>query len=380
MAAIRLRELTADRLARAALSRVFEPADPVVAREFGELSPEHAWERLGERRYGDERWHARAQGCDPASELARAAAAGIDFITPADPEWPAQVDVLADITGYQKRGGRPYGLWVRGAAGLMSSRSVAMVGMRACSSYGTRVAEELAGDLSERGLVIVSGGAFGIDIASHCGAMAVDRPTAVVLACGVDLAYPSAHTALFERVVERGGLLVSEVAPGMTPTRIRFLTRNRVIAALTLGTVVVEAGVRSGAMNTARWAAGCARPVMAVPGPVTSSLSAGPHLLIRERDAELVTSAADVAELLGPLGTDTIAWPSQPPLPIDSLSTVARQALEALPATRSVTADELGRRAGLTTGEVAGGLIELTGQGLVVRAAGMFRLARAAAG
>ena len=157
----------------------------------------------------------------------------------------------------------------------------------------------------------MSGAAFGIDQAAHRGALANRGPTVAVLACGADRAYPAAHRNLIDYIADVG-LVVSEAPPGCAPTRIRFLARNRVIAAVARGTVVVEAAVRSGALNTASWAGGLGRTVMGVPGPVTSAPSAGVHQLIRARDALLVTSGEEVLEAVGPIGTFTLDDPRAP--------------------------------------------------------------------
>ena len=180
-------------------------------------------------------------------------------------------------------------------------RSVAVVGSRASTPYGDSVGAELAADLGEADYTVVSGGAFGIDAAAHRGSLASRSPTLAILAGGLDQPYPAGHGSLFERIAERG-VLVSELPPGQHPTRTRFLSRNRLIAALTPGTVMVEAAARSGARNTVTWASALHRVVMAVPGPVTSANSVTPHRLIRESEAVLVTRAAEVLELLSPLG------------------------------------------------------------------------------
>jgi DNA processing protein len=198
---------------------------------------------------------------------------------------------------------RPYALWLRGEADLRYCclRSVSIVGARAATAYGAHVGTEMAAALAERGWTVVSGGAYGIDSCAHRGALAADGVTIAVLACGVDVAYPAGHADLLTAIAAQG-VLVSEWPPGRTPTRRRFLIRNRVIGALSRGTVVVEAGLRSGALNTARHARDLGRPLMAVPGPVTSAVSAGCHRVIREWAAVCVTSAADVVEMLTPLG------------------------------------------------------------------------------
>ena len=189
----------------------------------------------------------------------------------------------------------------------------------------------------------MSGAAFGIDQAAHRGALASRGPTVAVLACGADRAYPSAHRSLIDYIADVG-LVVSEAAPGCAPTRIRFLARNRLIAALARGTVVVEAAVRSGALNTASWAAGLGRAVMGVPGPVTSAPSAGVHQLIRARDAVLVTSGEEVLEVVGPMGSYALADPREAEQPRDRLTPRERQVLDAVPLVQAVDSPQDRRR------------------------------------
>ncbi|MES6323209.1 DNA-processing protein DprA, partial [Cutibacterium acnes] len=200
-------------------------------------------------------------------------------------------------------GGPPVGLWTRGHADLANrvANCVAIVGSRAATSYGQDVASELAFDLARRSDIpdhtswtIISGGAFGVDVAAHRGALAARGCTVSVQAGGLDQLYPRGNTAVLEQVA-CGGALVSEVPPGAHPTKPGFLARNRLIAAMSSGVVIVEAGIRSGALNTTMWANALMRPVMAIPGPVTSSMSAGTHRLIRDNQAVLVRDADDVS-------------------------------------------------------------------------------------
>ena len=170
--------------------------------------------------------------------------------------------------------------------------------------------------------------------------------TVAVLACGVDVSYPKSNSALFSRIVE-DGLVVSELPPGCSPTKLRFLSRNRLIAAGTLGTVVIEAAVRSGALNSAGWAEQCGRAVLAVPGPITSRMSEGSHLLVRERDAVLVTNVADIIEAISPLGTRLTPYPHAPKNPTDDLNHDLRRTLDAVPLVRSAPADRIATTAGL---------------------------------
>ncbi|MFD6951192.1 DNA processing protein DprA [Nocardiopsis sp. TSRI0078] len=311
----------ADARARACLTAVAPPGDLWLgamlaehgaARVWAELvagAPPPAVPRTEDEEPGPEaldllhrrwrRWSAAAAGVDPDGLLADSAAAGIRFVAPGDPEWPGRLDGL-DLPG----GRRSHGLWVRGGGDLrnLCLRSVAVVGARSATAYGEHVAAEMAYELSERAVVVVSGGAYGIDGAAHRAAHAVGS-TVVVLACGLDVDYPRGHAGLFADVA-RTGVLVSERPVGSTPRAPDFLVRNRLIAALTPGTVVVEAGRRSGALNTASHAAELNRVLMAVPGPVTSAMSVGCHLLLRDWHAGCVTCADDVLAQVGALGEE----------------------------------------------------------------------------
>ncbi len=304
---------------------------------------------------------ARAAEDASLSDLRRADRCGARLVVPEDDEWPALPLHALTLTAHgggddDRRPDRttalvpPVALWVRGGVPLDATvdRSVAVVGARASTSYGEHVAADLGAQLGERGWTVVSGGAYGIDVAAHRGALAAGAPTVAVLACGVDRAYPAAHSAVFERIVDGGGLLVSEWPPGAAPHRHRFLVRNRIIAGLTRGTVVVEAAARSGAQATARRAAGLGRQVLVVPGPVTSAMSVGCHELLREEDtgARLVTSAAQVIEAVGSLGDDLAAPPDRPATPRDGLSDVARRVLDACPVRIGVSAERLAAVAG----------------------------------
>ena len=290
-----------------------ERAGPVVVGTRGDLP------RLIEA------WRARLELADPERDIAAGESVGARLIVPGDVEWPTQLDDLGTA--------RPYGLWLHGDADLRFSclRSVAVVGSRAATAYGAHVAAEFGAALGDAGWTVVSGGAYGIDGAAHRGALASASPTVVVLACGTDVDYPLGHHDLF-RAVRGNGLLVSECAPGVRPTRWRFLVRNRLIAALSRGTVVVEAALRSGALNTAGHAESLRRPVGAVPGPVTSAASAGCHRLIREGRAVCVTRADEVIELVGAIGDDLAPPHRGPVLPRDLLSESMRRVLDAVPA------------------------------------------------
>ncbi|UYG15493.1 DNA-processing protein DprA [Brachybacterium huguangmaarense] len=273
------------------------------------------------------RWRARLAALDLDAELDRTARRGIRLLIPGDPEWPDALDDLGDTI--------PHGLWAAGprslAALVAPGRAVALVGSRACTPYGEDMACSLGGALADRGVCVVSGGAYGIDAAAHRGALSAPDGggTLAVLAGGLDALYPRGNTRLLEAVRERH-LLVSEAPCGTTPTRWRFLARNRLIAALTGATVVVEASWRSGALSTARHADDLSRPVGAVPGPVTSAASAGCHRLIRDRGAVLVTEAADVLELVhgGPPAADPGAARQDE---LDLLTPLDRRVLDGIP-------------------------------------------------
>jgi DNA processing protein len=214
---------------------------------------------------------------------------GIELLTPSHPDWPHRLDDLGT--------GAPYALWVRGNSALLGAvEQVAVVGARAATGYGEHVTMEISAGLVDRGYQIVSGAAYGIDGMAHRATLAAHGQTVAYLAGGVDRYYPSGHEALLTRIAESGAV-VSELPVFSAPTKWRFLARNRLIAASAKATVVVEAGWRSGSLNTAGHAIALGRPVGAVPGPVTSAASAGCHRLIREHGAVLVTSAEEVVGL-----------------------------------------------------------------------------------
>ena len=291
--------------------------------------------------------------------LERGYAAGARILLPGDADWPAQLEVL----GAQ----RPWALWVRGSGlpAVAERRSVALVGARSCTAYGERVAAEFAAHITRAGHPVVSGGAYGIDAAAHRGALSVDGVTVAVLACGVDMSYPSAHDALFARIAERG-LLVSEAAPGAHPTKPAFLIRNRLIAALSYGTVVVEARLRSGSISTFAHARGMQRVLMAVPGPVDSPESAGTHSLL-QADAQLVTSGADVLAFVAPLGDAELELKSGARREWDELSPAERHVHEAMPARAEVSVDSLLDRVQepMSLALVIGALASLAQRGII---------------
>jgi DNA processing protein len=358
------------RRARAWLSRAVEPGTVDIWRYVADVGPVEAVRRL---RSGGapERIRslvgARAAHDESLADLARAERCGARFVVPEDGEWPAfplhalTLAVAAEPHDHRHQSKRthapvpPLGLWVRGGARLdeLVDRSVAVVGSRASTAYGEHVAAELGHQLGERGWTVVSGGAFGIDAAAHRGALAAEAPTVAVLACGVDRPYPAAHGSLFHRIAE-AGLLVSEWPPGCAPLRHRFLVRNRLIAALTRGTVVVEAAARSGAQATAQRARRLGREVLVVPGPVTSAMSVGCHELLRapEVGATLVASAAHVIEAVGGIGSDLAEPLERPAGPRDGLSDLAARVLDACPVRTGVSPERLAAIAGCDVLEV----------------------------
>ena len=217
--------------------------------------------------------------------------AGATFLTPQDLTWPQSVNDLA---------APPIALVVKGDPKFLIGNSLAIVGTRNPTQYGVRIAQDFAAGFVDRDWMIISGGAYGIDAAAHKGALIAEGITIAVIAAGIDINYPAGNARLFAEIAELG-CLVSEVTPGTPAIPSRFLTRNRLIAALSNATLVVEAAFRSGSLRTARDAAELMRPVMAIPGPITSPVSEGCHRLIGERAAEIVTSVADAMEFLSPM-------------------------------------------------------------------------------
>jgi DNA processing protein len=213
---------------------------------------------------------------------------GAVLLTPEDSMWPQSLNELAVP---------PIALIVKGDISSLSNPSLAIVGTRNPTPYGVRAAQEFAAGFVDREWSIVSGGAYGIDSSAHKGALIAEGITIAVTASGLDSSYPAGNQRLFDEIAENGAI-VTEYLPGSIARPHRFLVRNRLIAALSKGTLVVEAAFRSGSLRTARDAAELMRPVMAIPGPITAPTSEGCHRLIGERSAEIVTSVADAFELL----------------------------------------------------------------------------------
>jgi DNA processing protein len=368
-----------ERLARAALSRLSEPGDTRLSRLVVRLGATEVYDLLRSEHdvggvYTDVA--ARLRGLDPRRDLEEAAARGIRFVCPRDPEWPQPLDGLEHTEPLQRRGGPPLGLWVRGPLDLRqaSERAVAVVGSRSATSYGGGVAGEMAAEVAREDVTVISGAAFGIDQAAHRGALAARGPTVAVLACGVERAYPAAHAQLLDYIADTGAV-VSELPPGCAPTRVRFLSRNRIIAALSSGVVVVEAAVRSGALNTANWATRLNRVLMGVPGPVTSAPSEGVHQLLRDGHACLVTRGSEVLEAVAPVGSRVAEERRADERPRDRLGERERAVIEAVPVHRGAEAGSIARTAGLAPVEVRASLDRLAEVGLVERSGTRWRLA-----
>jgi DNA processing protein len=382
------------RVARVALTWLAEPGTRAVHQLVVEHGPVTALRILVTGEVADEAVRAavaaRLAAGDPrrVAELAliRAERLGARIVTPEDPEWPAGLDDLLRLDGVggdrkvDRETRPPLCLWVRGARPLADAlaQAVAVVGARASTGYGDHVATELGYGLADRDWTVVSGGAYGIDAAAHRGALAAGGMTVAVLACGVDRPYPVGNTALFDRIAD-SGLLISEWPPGAEPHRHRFLIRNRVIAAATAGTVMVEASARSGASSTLRRAAGLGRRAMVVPGPVTSTMSVGCHVALREmEETRLVTGLAEVLEEVGRIGIDLAPLPRGREHPRDQLDPDAAKVLEAVPARRVVGADEIAARAGVELRTVLRKLGLLIDLGLLRRVEGRYALPRPA--
>lgn len=351
-----------ERRARMGLCGLGAMGSPAVAEAVAAVGAEAVWEGL-RAEMGSSAMGRRAAVVDPDLIARATAACGSRFLIPGDSEWPAEVDLLAGVS-VGGQAGPPLGLWVRGTELPALTGGVAVVGARACTTYGEQVAATLAADVAAAGRPVVSGLAFGIDAAAHRGALGSRGLTLGVVASGLDQPYPSANARLADAVIGQGAL-VSEMPPGYRPTRYAFLARNRLIAALSAAVVVVEASHRSGAKNTASWAAAMGRPVMAVPGPVTSSLTATPHRLIRDGEAVLVTSADDVLSLLAPLGTREEPDGRGESRPIDALPSGPRELRESIRARESVSVAELAARTGQSMVDVLANLAELIERGWV---------------
>ncbi|MFB9309488.1 DNA processing protein [Agromyces hippuratus] len=336
----------------AAASLLLDAASPavfvdVLTRAGGSIDPREAESGL-------DRWSPRLDQGAFTRALEQAARVGARLVLPGDAAWPDGVDELGIHA--------PLGLWVRGReSALGSSASISLVGARAATGYGEHVTMEASAGLVDRGFTIVSGGAYGIDGMAHRSALASEGTTVAFLAGGVDRFYPMGHETLLARIVATGAV-VSELPCGAAPTKWRFLQRNRLIAAASEGTVVLEAGFRSGSLNTAGHAAALGRPLGAVPGPVTSPASAGCHRLLREYDAVCVTDAEQMAELVGgarrraPSGDRAVPDPASDDRGAFGMASSpdAVRVLDALSTRSPRDVADLARRCGMTPSSVMG--------------------------
>jgi DNA processing protein len=381
----------ADRFARATWTGISEPGDRVAGALVAALGAEGAltavvehWDvdRLvttlagadAEPADGDElakameRWAPRVKSSVALVALKQAARYSVRLIVPGDECWPPGLGDLGDHA--------PIALWLRGNESTLAStgQSIALVGARAATGYGEHVTMEASAGLVDRGYTIVSGAAYGIDGMAHRAALASSGQTIAFLAGGVDRFYPAGHEALLTRIVEVGAV-VSELPCGQPPTRWRFLQRNRLIAAASQATVVLEAGWRSGSLTPAGHAAALGRPLGAVPGPVTSAASAGCHRLIRDFGASCVTSADEMAEL-APLA-DAAPSPVDGGTGAPERSSDQVRVIDALAPRSARPVEDVAGRAGLSIAQVQSvlGALELEGA-VAEREGGWIRLRR----
>lgn len=355
--------------ARAVWSVLTEPGDRVAGELIGAWGPVHALERVVSGTAGAEtaahagltaqevgagrsRWLPRRSDVSRALEIARET--GVQLITPEDADWPARSGDLGPFA--------PLCLWLLGDARAVGADApaVALVGARAASPYGEAVARDLAAESAVAGIAVFSGAAYGIDGAAHGAALEAGGATVAVMAGGLERPYPAGHRELVGRI-GREGAVISEVPCGTTPTKFRFLARNRLIAALTDATVVVEAAWRSGALNTAHHAQAIGRPLGVVPGPITSASSMGCHRLLREEAAVCITGIGDLRELIG---LDAQSRGATDDGYADEGRTDERtRLLDALSVRSARATDDVARRAGFDLEEAAAllGLLELDG-------------------
>jgi DNA processing protein len=367
------RDQRENRFARATWTGIAEPGDRVAGSVVAALGATAALRAIVERRDADwllsalteagedsltatdivaaiERWQPRLKSSAAVLALRQAVRFSVSLRVPGDETWPVSLDDLGPHA--------PLALWVRGNDSTLATldRSISLVGARAATGYGEHITMEASAGLVDRGYTIVSGAAYGIDGMAHRAALASSGQTVAFLAGGVDRFYPSGHDALLTRIAAEGAVL-SELPCGSTPTKWRFLQRNRLIAAAGLATVVLEAGWRSGSLNTAGHAGSLGRPIGAVPGPVTSAASAGCHRLIRDFQATLVTSAQEMAELAPLAPTTDDATPEG-----DSAERI--RVIDALSARAARSVDDIAARSGLSVASVQSVLavLELEGR------------------
>lgn len=317
---------------------------------------------------------ARASSIDISEILSAADAVGARLVTPADDEWPGFALLALDQADTAVRGGSPAALWVRGPRRLdqLAGESIAVVGSRAASDYGAHVAGMLTEQLVERGWAIISGAAYGVDAVAHRSALAADGATMAIMACGIDRDYPAAHSRLLTAIAERG-VIISEYTPGTTAGRHRFLARNRLVAAMSAGVLVVEAGARSGATSTAAWARKLGRPLGAVPGPISSATSVGCHEMIADGRADLI---ADVDALISVVRPDGRGPADHgPPRPTDALTDQQQRVHGAIPGRGGITLEEISVVAGVETDSARAALVMMELGGLVATDGRLWTLA-----
>ena len=319
----------------------------------------------------------------PAQDLERAKAAGYKLVTSDSPEWPGERIKQVFHCDYPESGRKldlnqdavaPHALWVKGNANLATllAQSVGIVGTRTATAYGRGATENLVQGLAKHQYTIVSGGALGIDTAAHRAALDCGAPTVVVAACGPGYYYPLSNEMLFERVCASGGAIITEYPPGTTPDRHRFLTRNRLVAGLTQGTVLVEAAFRSGALNTLKWVNTFNGKAMAVPGPITATESLGTNLAIQKEQATMVLNADQIHEMISKPGTIDEALQQELNFPktlVQQLSHNELRIYDALPRAGEGArlAEDIAADAGLTIGLTVHILMDLAKRGVVQR-------------
>jgi len=371
------------RRARAGLTQVIEPADGlgVLASQIwgpnrlleiidGKTPNQQDWKALADHDAGDgqltktlrnhfgsaiERWRRRRKYLKPDQALHYIASIGGWFMTPEDEHWPS---ALADLGVTE-----PLGLWGIGEGDVPpAERMLSLVGSREATIYGETATAMLAKKARQHGVTVLSGGAYGIDAEAHRAALSVSGhgiPTIAVLAGGLDQLYPAGNRDLLRRIATNG-LLIAEMPPGMRPNRYRFLNRNRIIAALSSATIVVEARYRSGALNTAHHAHDLSRFVGAVPGPINVPNSAGCHRLMKETPTMLIDDPTDLEDLFGESfkPTDTAQSPEHQRV-YDVLDVEEMLVFDALPVQSRTTSTHLCGITGLSVPTISGILTKL---------------------
>lgn len=354
----------AEREHRMALSAVFDGGEPRLTTALAETEPGQLWAQALAGTFGAAT-QRRAASLDLTGLLTGARRTGIRFVMPGDDEWPTALEDLNAVPEVSGRGGVPVGLWLKGPGhlGEWVEQAVSIVGSRTATGYGANAAADLAAEVAVEGWTVVSGGAMGIDGAAHRGAIEAAGRTIAVVACGPDVDYPRDNAQILHTIAT-DHLIVSEFPPGLRPARIRFLSRNRLIAALAAGSVVVQGRIRSGSKNTMAWAEALQRICMAVPGPITLAESYTPNQWLREHRAELVGNGAEILELVGRHGDHLLSIPREPENLLDQLTEPLRSVFEALPARGYRSPGELSVVAGAPVPSCLAALAALEAQGL----------------